>query len=89
MSLTVTVVGVGMVGEEIVSILRERNFPMEWPPRICATRTRSETLALVVWVKGATRFEHREDDPEQLRHTGNDGGLGAFTLSEFALVVSL
>jgi len=45
MSLRVTVVGVGMVGEEIVSILRERSFPMQWPPRICATRARSETLA--------------------------------------------
>jgi aspartate-semialdehyde dehydrogenase len=45
MSLRVTVVGVGMVGEQIVSILRERQFPMRWPPRICATRARSETLA--------------------------------------------
>jgi len=45
MALNVTVVGVGMVGEEIVSILRERNFPMKWPPRIVATRARSETLA--------------------------------------------
>ena len=45
MALKATVVGVGMVGEEIVSILRERKFPMEWPPRICATRARSETLA--------------------------------------------
>ncbi|MCJ7810721.1 MAG: aspartate-semialdehyde dehydrogenase [Dehalococcoidia bacterium] len=45
MALRVTVVGVGMVGEQIVSILRERRFPMQWPPRICATRARSETLA--------------------------------------------
>ncbi|MFQ6039420.1 MAG: aspartate-semialdehyde dehydrogenase [Candidatus Poribacteria bacterium] len=45
MALKVTVVGVGMVGEQIVSILRERNFPMEWPPRVCATRERSEALA--------------------------------------------
>lgn len=44
MSLRVTVVGVGMVGERIVSILRERSFPMEWPPRVCATRERIETL---------------------------------------------
>ncbi|HIE27573.1 TPA: aspartate-semialdehyde dehydrogenase [Candidatus Poribacteria bacterium] len=45
MALRITVVGVGMVGEQIVSILRERNFPMEWPPRVCATRERSEVLA--------------------------------------------
>ena len=44
MSLRVTIVGVGMVGERIVSILRERSFPMEWPPRVCATRERVETL---------------------------------------------
>ncbi len=44
MALKVTVVGVGMVGEQIVSILRERNFPMEWPPVVCATRERTEML---------------------------------------------
>lgn len=44
MSLRVTVVGVGLVGERIISILRERSFPMEWPPRVCATRERTETL---------------------------------------------
>jgi len=44
MALKVTVIGVGMVGDQIVSILRERNFPMEWPPRVCATRARSEVL---------------------------------------------
>ena len=45
MAIQVTIVGVGMVGEQIVSILRERNFPMEWPPRVCATSARKETLA--------------------------------------------
>ncbi|MBN1217877.1 MAG: aspartate-semialdehyde dehydrogenase [Anaerolineae bacterium] len=45
MSLKVTVVGVGMVGEQIVSILKERNLPIEWPPRVCATRERVEILA--------------------------------------------
>jgi aspartate-semialdehyde dehydrogenase len=44
MSLKVTVVGVGMVGEQIVSILKERNLPIEWPPRVCATRERTEIL---------------------------------------------
>jgi aspartate-semialdehyde dehydrogenase len=45
MSYKVTVVGVGMVGEEIVSILKERDLPIAWPPRVCATRQRTETLA--------------------------------------------
>ena len=41
----VIVVGVGMVGEQIVSVLRERNLPMEWPPKVCATHMRTEILA--------------------------------------------
>ncbi|MGB2755824.1 MAG: aspartate-semialdehyde dehydrogenase [Phycisphaerae bacterium] len=45
MSLNVTVVGVGLVGEAIVSCLKERKFPCEWPPRVAATRERPETLA--------------------------------------------
>jgi len=44
MALKATVVGVGMVGEQIISILRERGFPMEWPPIVCATRERTEML---------------------------------------------
>ena len=45
MAANVTVVGVGMVGEAIISILRERNLPINWPPRVCATRERKEVLA--------------------------------------------
>ncbi|MBN1993937.1 MAG: aspartate-semialdehyde dehydrogenase [Anaerolineae bacterium] len=45
MPLKVTVVGVGMVGQQIVSILKERKLPVEWPPRVCATRERAEILA--------------------------------------------
>ena len=45
MAAKVTVVGVGMVGEQIVSILKERKLPIEWPPRVCATRKRTEILA--------------------------------------------
>ena len=41
----VTVVGVGMVGEEIISILKERALPVNWPPRVCATRERKEILS--------------------------------------------
>jgi aspartate-semialdehyde dehydrogenase len=44
MTPKVTVVGVGMVGEQIVSILKERNLPIEWPPKVCATRERTEIL---------------------------------------------
>jgi aspartate-semialdehyde dehydrogenase len=45
MAAKVVVIGVGMVGEQIVSILKERNLPIAWPPRVCATRERTETLA--------------------------------------------
>ena len=45
MAARVTVVGVGMVGEQIISILKERNLPIQWPPRVCATRERTEILA--------------------------------------------
>jgi aspartate-semialdehyde dehydrogenase len=45
MGLKVTVVGVGLVGEAIVSCLKERKFPCHWPPRVVATRERPETLA--------------------------------------------
>jgi len=45
MALNVTVVGIGLVGEEIVRCLKERNFPCRWPPRIAATRTREEVVA--------------------------------------------
>jgi aspartate-semialdehyde dehydrogenase len=33
-----------MVGETILSILKERNLPIEWPPLICATSQRDEIL---------------------------------------------
>jgi aspartate-semialdehyde dehydrogenase len=45
MAAKVTVVGVGMVGDQIISILKERNLPVKWPPRVCATRKRTEILA--------------------------------------------
>ena len=45
MALQVTVIGVGLVGETIVSCLKERKFPCEWPPRVAATRGRPELIA--------------------------------------------
>jgi aspartate-semialdehyde dehydrogenase len=45
MTVKVAVIGVGLVGETIVSCLKERNFPCEWPPRIAATRERPELIA--------------------------------------------
>lgn len=45
MAAKVIVIGVGMVGEQIVSILKERNLPMEWPPKVYATWERQEILA--------------------------------------------
>jgi len=45
MALRVTVVGVGLVGEAIVSCFKERSFPCEWPPRIAATHERPKHIA--------------------------------------------
>ena len=45
MAFNVTVIGVGLVGETIVSCLRERNFPCNWPPRVAATRARTQMIA--------------------------------------------
>jgi len=45
MAIKVAVIGVGLVGETIVSCLKERGFPCEWPPRIAATRERPELIA--------------------------------------------
>jgi aspartate-semialdehyde dehydrogenase len=44
MALKVAVIGVGLVGETIVSCLKERNFPCDWPPRIAATYERPELI---------------------------------------------
>ncbi len=44
MAAKVIVIGVGMVGEQIISILKERNLPMEWPPKVYATWERTEIL---------------------------------------------
>ncbi len=44
MVIKAAVIGVGLVGETIVSCLKERNFPCEWPPRIAATRERTEVV---------------------------------------------
>lgn len=76
MALKVTVVGVGMVGEQIVSILRERGFPMQWPPRICATRARSETLAGEGFHVEETAEEAFEG-AEVVFFAGKEGGKGA------------
>jgi len=76
MALNVTVVGVGMVGEAIVSILRERNFPMKWPPRICATRARSETLAGEGFHVEETSDESFEG-ADVIFFAGKEGGKGA------------
>ena len=76
MALNVTVVGVGMVGDQIVSILRERNFPMEWPPRVCATRARKEVL-------GGQSFSVEETSEESFKgadivfFAGREGAKGA------------
>jgi len=76
MTLNVIVVGIGLVGEELVRCLREREFPCTWPPRIAATRTRTEEVA------GETMTVH-ETTPEVFEgadlvlFAGTEGASGA------------
>lgn len=76
MALQVTVVGVGLVGEEIVRCLKERNFPCNWPPLVAATRERPETLAgekLHVQETTAKVF----DGADLVLFAGKEGASGA------------
>ena len=76
MALKVTVVGVGLVGEAIVSCLKERKFPCRWPPRVAATRERPETLAgekMLVEETSAAVFE----GADLVLFAGQEGAKGA------------
>ncbi|MGB3087778.1 MAG: aspartate-semialdehyde dehydrogenase, partial [Phycisphaerae bacterium] len=76
MALKVTVVGVGLVGEAIVSCLKERKFPCRWPPRVAATRERPETLAgekMLVEETSAEVFE----GADLVLFAGQEGAKGA------------
>ena len=76
MALEVTVVGVGLVGEAIVTCLKERNFPCKWPPRVAATRERPETLAgekMLVEETSAEVF----DGADVVLFAGKEGAKGA------------
>ncbi|MCX5647942.1 MAG: Asd/ArgC dimerization domain-containing protein, partial [Planctomycetota bacterium] len=76
MPLSVTVVGVGLVGEAIVSCLKERKFPCRWPPRVAATRERPETLAgerMLVEETSAAVFE----GADLVLFAGQEGAKGA------------
>jgi len=76
MALKVTVVGVGLVGEAIVSCLKERKFPCRWPPRVAATRERPETLAgekMLVEETSAEVFE----GADLVLFAGTEGARGA------------
>jgi aspartate-semialdehyde dehydrogenase len=44
MVIKTAVIGVGLVGETIVSCLKERKIPCEWPPVIAATHEREEVV---------------------------------------------
>ena len=76
MAARVTVVGVGMVGEQIITILKEHNLPIEWPPRVCATRKRTETFSgedfLVEQVS-----EDSFKDADFVLFAGKEGAKGA------------
>jgi len=76
MGLKVTVIGVGLVGGEIVQCLKDRRFPCDWPPRVAATRERPETLAgekLLVEETSAAVFE----GADLVLFAGQEGAKGA------------
>ena len=76
MGLKVTVVGVGLVGEAIVSCLKERQFPCDWPPRVAATRERPETLVGEKMLVEETRAEVFEG-ADLVLFAGQEGAKGA------------
>lgn len=76
MALEVTVVGVGMVGDRIISILREREFPMNWPPTVCATRERKEELAGETFLVEETTEESFQG-ADVVFFAGREGAKGA------------
>ncbi len=76
MALKATVVGVGMVGEQIVSILKEREFPMQWPPRVCATRERKEILGGEEFLVAKTD-EKSFEGADVVFFAGREGAEGA------------
>jgi aspartate-semialdehyde dehydrogenase len=76
MALQVTVVGVGLVGETIISCLKERKFPCEWPPRVAATTERPKVLAgeeMLVEEISAEVFRHAD----LVLFAGKEGAQGA------------
>lgn len=76
MALNVTVVGIGLVGEELVRCLKQRAFPCKWPPRIAATRTRAEVVA----GETMTVYETTEEvfkDTDVVLFAGTEGASGA------------
>jgi aspartate-semialdehyde dehydrogenase len=76
MAMKVTVVGVGLVGEMIVSCLKEREFPCEWPPRVVATHERPKTLAgekMLVQETNADAF----NGADLVLFAGKEGAKGA------------
>ena len=76
MAKKVTVVGVGMVGEQIISILKERRLPIEWPPRVCATRERKEILAGENYIVEKVS-EDSFKDADVVLFAGKEGAKGA------------
>lgn len=76
MGANVTVVGVGMVGEAIISVLKERNLPVEWPPRVCATRERREMLAGEEFLVEKVS-EQSFQDADVVLFAGKEGAKGA------------
>lgn len=76
MAAKVTVVGVGMVGDQIIAVLKDRNLPIEWPPKVCATRERTEILAGEKYTVEKVS-EDSFKDADVVLFAGKEGAKGA------------
>ena len=76
MSIKAAIVGVGPVGDRIWQCLKERNFPLDGPPVVMATRSRTEIL-------GGDEVEVKEVAAEHFQgvqvvfFAGREGAKGA------------
>lgn len=76
MAYRVGIVGVGPVGDRILSVLRERNFPIEGDPVVMATRERTEILAGEEVLVREVAEEHFEG-LDVVFFAGREGAKGA------------
>ncbi len=79
MAFNVGLVGVGPVGDQIASILKERSFPVDGDLRVMATRTRSEELGGET-VQVHEISEELLDGLDVVFFAGREGAKGASVL---------